>query len=88
MASSFDIGDHFEKFIDALVASGRYASRSEVVREALATIELRESQRKAALLEFEAFVQEGIDSGDYVPMEEVFDALSADLEERSKAAAE
>jgi antitoxin ParD1/3/4 len=88
MASSFVIGDHFEKFIDGLVESGQYASRSEVVREALATIELREKQRQAALQEFEAFVQEGIDSGDYMPMDEVFDALDAELEEQSKAAAE
>jgi antitoxin ParD1/3/4 len=34
MPSSYAIGDHFERFIKQQVEGGRYASASEVVRDA------------------------------------------------------
>jgi antitoxin ParD1/3/4 len=92
MPSSYVIGEHFEALIDKLVESGRYNSRSEVVREGLRILEDREEERRIALEKFEAFVQEGIDSGGYRPAEEVFDELEAELEARiaevAKTAAE
>ncbi|MFZ4655237.1 MAG: type II toxin-antitoxin system ParD family antitoxin [Methylococcaceae bacterium] len=42
MPSSYAIGDHFEQFIRKQVDGGRYASASEVVREALRVLEDRE----------------------------------------------
>jgi antitoxin ParD1/3/4 len=39
MPSSYTIGAHFEKFAKDLVASGRYASVSEVLREAMRLLE-------------------------------------------------
>ncbi len=53
-----------EKLVQAKVASGMYASASELVREALRLIEERDAfhaQRKAAM---DAFIQEGMDSAD------------------------
>ncbi len=54
--TSMLLGDHFEAFIDAQVASGRYASSSEVVRDALRLLEERKLREEAivrALIEGE-----------------------------------
>ncbi|MFZ0257600.1 MAG: type II toxin-antitoxin system ParD family antitoxin, partial [Gammaproteobacteria bacterium] len=49
MPSSYAIGEHFEQFIKQQVKGGRYASASEVVRDALRLLEHQEQQRAAAL---------------------------------------
>lgn len=77
MPSSFAIGDHFEKFIDRLIESGRYNSRSEVVREGLRTLEKREEERRIALEKLNTLIEEGINSGPPIPAEEVFAELRA-----------
>ena len=43
------LGDHFEKFINKEVSSGKYGSASEVVRTALRILE-SEEEKKAALI--------------------------------------
>lgn len=40
--TSFTLSDHFVEFIDQQVASGRYGSASEVVREGLRLVESQE----------------------------------------------
>jgi antitoxin ParD1/3/4 len=77
MPSSFALGDHFEKLIDRLVESGRYNSRSEVVREGLRTLEDREEERRIALEKLKTLYEEGINSGPSVPAEQVFNRLEA-----------
>jgi putative addiction module CopG family antidote len=39
MASSYSLGPHFEAFIKAQLASGRYGNASEVLRDALRLME-------------------------------------------------
>lgn len=64
MPSSYSIGDHYEAFAKKLVASGRYASVSEVLRDGLRLMEEREALREWKLNELKKAIQEGIDSGD------------------------
>lgn len=48
--TSILLGDYFDSYIHAQIKSGRYASASEVIREALRLFEQTETQ-KAALIE-------------------------------------
>ncbi len=54
---------HFEKFVAEAVASGRFKSSSEVVREGLRLLEEREMRIAALRRE----IQKGRQSGDPVP---------------------
>jgi antitoxin ParD1/3/4 len=53
--TSLSLGDHWELFIKNEVGSGRYGSASEVVRDALRTME----ERKAKLEALQAHLIEG-----------------------------
>ena len=64
MASSYTLGAHFETFIREMVASGRYASASEVVRECLRLMEEREALRRARLEALRSDLQAGLESGE------------------------
>ena len=76
MAISADLGTHLEGVVKELVSTGRYNSKSEVLREGVRLVQERE-QRLAAL---DAALAKGIadaDAGRMVPAEEVFDRLEA-----------
>ncbi len=55
--TSLSLGEHWEVFIRNEVSSGRYGSASEVVRDALRTLE----ERKARLDVLRAHLAEGAD---------------------------
>ena len=63
MATSYSIGKHFEAFIESLVASGRYSTASEIIRDGLRLIEEREQDREAKLEWLRVEIQKGLDSG-------------------------
>jgi len=63
--TSIALSDHWVKFAAEMVASGRYGSTSEVVREGLRLVE--ERQRRIDALD-EA-IQMGLDSGSAVPFD-------------------
>lgn len=76
MASSVDLGPKLERFIASLVKSGRYNSKSEVLREGLRLVQERET-RFAAL---DAALARGLadaEAGRARPAEQVFDELRA-----------
>jgi antitoxin ParD1/3/4 len=72
MAMSADLGKPLEEFVENLVNSGRYRSRSEVLREGVRLVQ----EREAKLAHFKAEIQKGIDSadrGELFDADEVFD---------------
>lgn len=75
MPSSFALGEHFEKLMDDLIASGRYNSKSEIVRAGLRAIEDRERLRELKLQDLRDAIQEGMDSGPGIPAAEVRERL-------------
>ena len=89
MASSVNLGEALESFIDKAISTGRYGSRSEVLREGVRLVQ----EREALWARFDADMQVGIDAskaGLTKPAEEVFDRLIAKYQsmsnERKRAA--
>lgn len=53
--------DHQARFVEQLVATGRYQNASEVLREGLRLVELREAEEAAKLEALRNAIQVGID---------------------------
>ena len=79
MAISAELGKPLEDFVEALVKSGRYGSKSEVLREGVRLVQEREARAKAldALL---APAMADVEAGRTIPMDEVFDELLAEID--------
>ena len=77
MPSSYSLGARFEKMMDDLIASGRYNSKSEILRDGLRVVEEREAQFLTELDELRLAVKEGMDSGPGIPAEDFFDRMEA-----------
>ncbi|KJC61833.1 addiction module antitoxin [Bradyrhizobium sp. LTSPM299] len=76
MAMSADLGEVLEGFVNQLVASGRYQSKSEVLREGVRLVQ----EREARLAVLDAAIARGladVDAGRVSPSSEVFDRLEA-----------
>ncbi len=78
MPSSYTLGAHFESFIKAQLASGRYNNASEVVRDALRLMEARERQLAVLDARLAVGIADG-EAGRVRDMDEVFDTLEADI---------
>ena len=92
MPSSFALGEHFENFIKAMVASGRYNNASEVVRDGLRMLEDKERERERDEAELDAFLAESfedIEKGRLYSAEEVLERLAHSRADRAgRSAAE
>ena len=78
MAISAELGEALESFLTKLVASGRYHSKSEVLREGVRLIQ----EREARLAALDASIARGMadaDAGRVKPSADVFDRLEAEL---------
>src|ERR1700720_455390 len=66
-----NLTEHFDRYIEDGVTSGRFSNASEVVREGLRLLEQREQEDKARLEWLRAAAKEGFDDierGDYVSL--------------------
>ena len=82
MASSVDLGN-LEKSVERLVATGRYNSKSEVLREGVRLVEEREKRLEA----LDALLAEAIEdekAGRVRDADEVFDRLKAKYEKMAR----
>ncbi|RTZ41486.1 type II toxin-antitoxin system ParD family antitoxin [Candidimonas sp. SYP-B2681] len=73
---SADVGKELENFVNRLVETGRYGSKSEVLREGVRLIQ----DREARLAAFDASIARGLtdaDAGRIKPADEVFERLEA-----------
>lgn len=83
MASSANLGDKLESYVNDLVKTGRYNSRSEVLREGVRLVEERE-KRLAAL---DAAISRGLadaDAGRGKPVQEVAAAMRAKFQKMAE----
>ena len=79
MASSANLGDKLEGYVNNLVKTGRYQSRSEVLREGVRLVEEREKR----LVALDAAIERGLadaDAGRVRPIDEVERELVAKFE--------
>ena len=75
-----NLTEHFDRFIETGVTSGRFSNASEVVREGLRLLEQREEEDKAKLEWLRAAAKEGfgqLDRGEGIEFESMdeFDAF-------------
>ena len=75
MPSSYALGEHFETFVRKQVETGRYASASEVVRDALRLLKDKLEEREAALEALRRELDKGLVPGETFAAEEVFERL-------------
>jgi antitoxin ParD1/3/4 len=64
-----NLTEHFDRFIETGITSGRFSNASEVVREGLRLLEQREQEDKARIASLRGAAKEGFDAadrGDYV----------------------
>lgn len=81
-ASDLSLGAHWDRFIERQVATGRYGSPDEVMREALRALEAREAKLSMLI----AHLESGEASMDDMPvaedlsLERLIEELDAELE--------
>ena len=63
--TSLSLGDHWETFIKNEISSGRYGSASEVVRDALRTLEERKQKLEALRVHLAQGAQQA-DQGQFI----------------------
>lgn len=76
MPSSVDLGKQLEKAVADLVRTGRYGSRSEVLREGVRLVQ----EREARLAALDSAIARGVadaDAGRIVDAERVFERLAS-----------
>ncbi len=85
-----NLTEHFDRFIETGITSGRFSNASEVVREGLRLLEQREHEDKARIEWLRGAAKEGFDAadrGDYITLrsdQEIDDFVDQVRREASK----
>ena len=80
--TNLGLGDHWDQFVTKQVASGRYDTANEVIREALRALEAREAKLATLIAHLEAG-GEDIDMGEFgedLSIEQLIEELDAELD--------
>ena len=80
---NINLTDALDRFVAELIQSGSYQNASEVVRAGLRLLKAEEETRARKLAALNAAIQEGIDSGPAIPVEDIdafFDDIDAEIE--------
>jgi antitoxin ParD1/3/4 len=89
-----NLTEHFDRFIEVGITSGRFSNASEVVREGLRLLEQREQENKAKIEWLRGAAKEGFDAadrGDYVALrsdrevDDFVDRVRRDVAEKLRA---
>lgn len=83
MGMNVNLTPELEELVRSKVASGRYSSASEVVREALRLLEEQDQIRAARLQQLRSDIRKGLDSGAAQP----WDAQAAKRQGRARRSA-
>lgn len=75
--TSITLSSHFENFVQQQLATGRYETASEVIRESLRQMENRETRLSALRGELDVGIGE-LDRGEYVDWQNLKTELNAD----------
>ena len=81
MPRSYALGEHFERFIEEKVKSGRFGNASEIVRAGLRLLEDQERRRELELEKLRRSIDEGRRSGPQRSADAVFERLEAKYRE-------
>lgn len=79
MPISADLGEQLEAFVAKMVTSGRYNSKSEVLREGVRLVQERETRLAALTAALERGLADA-EAGRVMPLDEAFAKLRARLE--------
>jgi antitoxin ParD1/3/4 len=82
MPISADLGPTLETYVAELVATGRYNSKSEVIREGIRLVQEREARFKALDTAIERGLSD-VDAGRTVDATQMFDRLEAKYRTKS-----
>ena len=82
--TSVSLGDYFNDFVEQQVASGRFASASDVLRAGLRLLE----EREAKLQRLRELIREGDESGPALPLdrEQFFAEMRAEYDAKKRDA--
>ncbi len=61
---NINLTEHFDRFVEHQVSSGRYSNASEIVRDALRLLEVQEQEREAKLRALRQAAKQGFDQLD------------------------
>jgi len=79
--NGFSLGEHWDQFISKQIASGRYDSASEVIRDALRALEARETKLAVLISHLEQGAEDSdLAAFENLSIERLIEELDAELE--------